>query len=213
MKIEVLSLEFPVAIQNPLVPLLPTTALTRSSSAALALLSPIATIMALLAIVLFLGLGMSGSLTPFWGASIFGNYMAARKMDVPIRIIPIDHTNPIWMLVDRIVLTVLKRLLPFTAKTSFTRYNFRGWELGDRYQSHHELGGAFVLVTPGRNWLYLADPDVLMEVFRRRVDFPRCTELTGTSLSRRARIIILSADTHPSLWRRSSMSSGQTYQQ
>lgn len=139
--------------------------------------------MTLLNIVLSSGLGLSASLTLFWGFSLFRNYMAARKMGVPIRIIPIDHTNPIWMLVDRSVLTVLKRLLPFTGGTSFARYNFRGWELSDRYQSHQELGDAFVLVTPGRNWLYIADPDTLMEVFRRRVDFPRCIELTGTSLS------------------------------
>ncbi|KAK3369594.1 cytochrome P450 [Lasiosphaeria ovina] len=78
---------------------------------------------------------------------------------VPIRIIPIDHLNSLWMLVDRAVLSLVKRL-PFVGKTSL-------------------LGDGFVLVTPGRNWFYRADPDALMEVFRRRSDFPRCLELTG----------------------------------
>ncbi|KAK5996637.1 Cytochrome P450 monooxygenase-like protein [Cladobotryum mycophilum] len=80
------------------------------------------------------------------------------------------------MLVDRKALSVCRRL-PF-GNNNFTRYNWRGWELPDRYRSHYEMGDAFIIVTPGRNWLYLANPDVLMEVFRRRTDFPRCIELT-----------------------------------
>ena len=107
------------------------------------------------------------------------NYLIARKIGLPTRVIPISHTNPLWMLVDRKILNLVKRL-PF-GDNNFTRYNYRAWEIDDRCQSHHELGDAFVLVTPGRNWLYISNPDTLMEVFRRRVDFPRCIELTGMS--------------------------------
>ncbi|KAI0427612.1 cytochrome P450 [Xylaria sp. FL1042] len=35
-----------------------------------------------------------------------------------------------------------------------------------------------MLVTPGRNWLYLGHPDIVMDVVRRRDDFPECVELT-----------------------------------
>jgi hypothetical protein len=62
-------------------------------------------------------------------------------------------------------------------ESNFTRYNWRGWELPDRYYSHHELRDAFMLVMPGRNFLYIADPNIIMEVARRRHDVPRCVEL------------------------------------
>ncbi|KFA68894.1 hypothetical protein S40285_09714 [Stachybotrys chlorohalonatus IBT 40285] len=114
------------------------------------------------------------------------NYVKAAKLGLPIRVIPISHTNPVWMLVDRKVISIIKRL-PF-ANNSFTRYNYRGWELPDRYYSHREMGEAFVLVTPGRNWIYVSNPDTLLDVFKRRTDFPRCLELTGMTNVPHARV-------------------------
>lgn len=100
----------------------------------------------------------------------------ARKIGVPLRVIPIDHVNPLWMLVDTKILALVKKL-PWS-NNSFTRYNFRTWEMHDRYDSHHEMGDAFIIVTPRRNWLYIANPDVIMDMFRRRSEFPQCIELT-----------------------------------
>ncbi|KAJ0108442.1 hypothetical protein J7T55_002046 [Diaporthe amygdali] len=51
-------------------------------------------------------------------------------------------------------------------------------EMHDRCRSHHETGDIFMMGTPGRNWLYIASPDALMDMFRRRSDFPQCIELT-----------------------------------
>jgi hypothetical protein len=79
------------------------------------------------------------------------------------------------MLVDRKVLAYVKRIF---GESTFTRYNWMGWELPDRYYSHHELGDVFMLVTPGRNWLYVGHPDIVMDIVRRRDAFPRCVELT-----------------------------------
>ncbi|KAI0006870.1 cytochrome P450 [Xylariaceae sp. FL0662B] len=103
------------------------------------------------------------------------NYFTARKVGVPIRVIPISHGNPFWMIVDKKVLSIVKRL-PF-GSGSFTRYNWRGWEVEDRCRSHLEMGDAYMLVTPDKNWLYLCNPETLMEVFRRRTDFPRPLEV------------------------------------
>ncbi|KAK3986032.1 putative cytochrome P450 [Cladorrhinum sp. PSN332] len=114
----------------------------------------------------------------FYLKAIIQNYLSARTLGIPVIILPIDHTNPFWMLLDRPVLRILKRHLPFVRKTNFARYNYRGWEVHDRYRSHRELGDAFAIVTPWRNWLYLGDPDALTELFRRGRDFPRCGELT-----------------------------------
>lgn len=108
-------------------------------------------------------------------ASLLRNYLIARKIGIPIRIIPIDHVNPIWFLIDGHVQPVVKRLF---GESTFTRYNYRGWELFDRYYTHKELGDAYILVTPGRNWVYIASPEALTNIFHRRTDFPRCLELT-----------------------------------
>ncbi|GAW16697.1 hypothetical protein ANO14919_061340 [Xylariales sp. No.14919] len=115
--------------------------------------------------------------TAYSMSQLVQNYLAARKIGLPIRVIPVSHTNPFWMLVDRRVLSIIKRV-PFIGNSSFTRYNYRAWELADRYYSHAEMGDAFIIVTPGRNWLYVANPEALMDIFRRRTDFPRCLELT-----------------------------------
>lgn len=48
----------------------------------------------------------------------------------------------------------------------------------DRCDTHHELGDVYIMVTPGRNWVYVANPDLIAEMFRRRADFPQCIELT-----------------------------------
>ncbi|KAG8158562.1 hypothetical protein KVR01_011684 [Diaporthe batatas] len=106
------------------------------------------------------------------------NYLIARKIGVPVRVIPIDHINPLWMLVDKKVLSLIKKVPGPLGNNSFTRYNFRTFEMYDRCDSHHEMGDAFMIVTPRRNWLYLGNPDVIMEMFRRRSEFPQCIELT-----------------------------------
>lgn len=106
------------------------------------------------------------------------NYLVARKVGVPLRMIPVSHGNPFWMLVDRKIVSLCKRL-PF-GDNNFTRYNWRGWEVEDRYRSHLEMGGVWMQVTSGKNWLYLCDPDALLDVFKRRADFPRPLELYRT---------------------------------
>ncbi|KAH6608772.1 hypothetical protein Trco_002118 [Trichoderma cornu-damae] len=107
--------------------------------------------------------------------SLFRNYLVARRIGVRFHVIPISHLNRFWMLIDKRVLRHVKRIF---GESTFTRYNWMGWELHDRYRSHHELGDAFMLVTPGRNWLYIGNPDLVMDIVRRRDEFPRCVELT-----------------------------------
>ncbi|KAK7917814.1 hypothetical protein PG985_011422 [Apiospora marii] len=99
------------------------------------------------------------------------NYRLAKTIGAPIRIIPISPLNPFWVLLDRKVLPFFRRL-PF-GDNSFTRYNWRGWEVEDRWRSHYEMGDIWVLVTPLKNWVYLNDPDALMSVFRRGNEFTR----------------------------------------
>ncbi|KJZ78262.1 hypothetical protein HIM_02300 [Hirsutella minnesotensis 3608] len=107
--------------------------------------------------------------------SLFCNYLVARKLGIRFHVIPISHLNHLWMLIDKKVLYYVKLVF---GESAFTRFNWMGWELDERYRAHHELGDVFMLVTPGRNWLYIGHPDIVMEITRRRDDFPRCVELT-----------------------------------
>lgn len=109
---------------------------------------------------------------------LFFNYLSAQKIGIPIRVIPISHENPLWMLVDKKIFIPLFSRLPF-GSGSFTRYNWRGWEFADKCKSHLEMGDVFMLVTPGRNWLYVCNAESLVDVFQRRVGFPRPLELFG----------------------------------
>ncbi|KAL8686035.1 MAG: hypothetical protein Q9224_005574, partial [Gallowayella concinna] len=69
------------------------------------------------------------------------------------------------------------RRLPFCSGT-FTRFNWRGWEIWDRYRAHQELGDAILLVTPGKNYLQLCDAHAVSDIFQRRADFLRPPEAT-----------------------------------
>jgi hypothetical protein len=62
------------------------------------------------------------------------NWSQARKTGLPLVILPIDCGNPLWMSIDTRVLPFFRRL-PFGFK-SFTRFNWRGWEIEDRYKAH-----------------------------------------------------------------------------
>ncbi|GAW20478.1 hypothetical protein ANO14919_099840 [Xylariales sp. No.14919] len=131
--------------------------------------------MAVLSIILLGSLLIPLGIALQSGYSLFRNYLIARRIGIRYHVIPVSHLNHFWMLVDRKVLRYVRK---YFGENAFTRYNWMGWELPDRYFSHHELGDVFMLVTPGRNWLYLGHPDIVMDVTRRRDDFPRCVELT-----------------------------------
>jgi cytochrome P450 len=103
------------------------------------------------------------------------NYSKARKTGLPLVILPIDSGNPLWMSIDTRVLPFFRRL-PFGFK-NFTRFNWRGWEIEDRYKAHQELGDAFIFVTPGKNWLQLCNAEAVADIFARKGEFTRPTEM------------------------------------
>lgn len=107
------------------------------------------------------------------------NYLAARKIGVPVRIIPVDHINSLWYLVSQRLASVLRRLPFGLADNNITKYNYLGFEIPIRWKSHEEMGDAFILCSPARNWLYLGDPDVITTMMKRYSDFPHDSELTA----------------------------------
>ncbi|TVY89990.1 11-oxo-beta-amyrin 30-oxidase [Lachnellula willkommii] len=126
--------------------------------------------------VLILFVSLCGAWTSYSWYCLLLNYLRARKISIPLRVIPISHENLLWMVVDKKIFIPLFERLP-SGTGNFTRFNWRGWEFTDKYRSHFEMGDLFMLVTPGRNWLYVCSPDILLDVFQRKSDFPRPLEL------------------------------------
>ncbi|KAF1956845.1 cytochrome P450 [Byssothecium circinans] len=121
------------------------------------MLFPILTTLLLL-IALFL-------LSTIW--NLFHNYLTALKVGLPIIIVPISPDNPLWMLISRPVLRLLKHLPFGGGYYTYTRFCYAGWQFDDRYRIHKELGDAVLFVTPGLNWIYLCNADAIHEVVRR----------------------------------------------
>lgn len=107
------------------------------------------------------------------------NYRAARKLGVPVRIIPVDHINPLWSLSSQKVVSLLRRLPFGLGDNNITKYNYLGFEIPLRWKTHEELGDVFVLCSPARNWLYLGNPDIVTGMLKRNNDFPHDSELTA----------------------------------
>ncbi|KAH8658139.1 cytochrome P450 [Xylariales sp. PMI_506] len=143
--------------------------------------------------ILWAWLVLAGGTTLYWGACLFRNYTKARRIGasvgVPTRIIPIDHMNPLWAVLDRKIVPIVKKLPFGLGDNSFTRYNWRGFEREDKTRSHDEMGDAFIMVSPSYIWLYVNDPDTVMDCLRRKNDFKHPIMMTamlgifGTNLS------------------------------
>jgi len=110
------------------------------------------------------------------------NYAIARRVGVPVVVIPVDPESPLWMLTSDYLGPFTDRVLswiPF-GSGSFTRYAHRGWDVHDRAKSFLELGDAFILVTTGKNWLYVCNAETVAEMLQRRKEFEGPLEIMGT---------------------------------
>lgn len=111
------------------------------------------------------------------------NYAVAHHVGVPLIVVPVNPESPVWMLVSDYLWPYIDCVLswiPFGSE-SFTRYAHRGWDVHDRAKTFLELGDAFILVTTGKNWLYICNADTLMELLQRKSEFRRPLEIMGKS--------------------------------
>lgn len=111
----------------------------------------------------------------YYLSCIYRNYLAARKFGIPIVILPLDNMNPISYLFSRRAHKLLTRLgLPDVLRRGHLAFTFHAkaapfleWDCG-----------AFVQVTPGRNWICLADPFATQQLYQaeRRGEITRPIE-------------------------------------
>lgn len=113
----------------------------------------------------------------FTAYRLFRNHQRALELNVPIVYAPISSDTPIWIAFQT-AFPVIFKLIPFSA-IPFLRYCRIGWEFHDRSKTHERLGDAWVLVTPDKNWLYVAQADAAYEIFSRHRDFERAVWMLG----------------------------------
>ena len=113
----------------------------------------------------------------YTGYCLLVNYRRASRLNVPIVCIPVSPDNPLWIALQTTFSSLFKHV-PFDA-FSFTQYCRLGWEFHDRYKTHQRLGDAWMLVTPDRNWLYVAQAEAAYEIFSRGREFGRPVWMLG----------------------------------
>lgn len=113
----------------------------------------------------------------FTAYRLFRNHQRALELKVPIVYAPISPDTPPWIAFQT-AFPFLFDIIPFSA-ISVLRYSRLGWEFHDRSKTHERLGDAWVLVTPDKNWLYVAQAEAAYEIFSRGRDFDRAIWMLG----------------------------------
>lgn len=121
--------------------------------------------------LIFLPFGWSLYNTISW----IKNYNHVCHLDIPKILNPISPSNVIWIITQSIFLPILTRL-PF-GLGKWTYYSRCGWEYEDKYRTHAELGDIWMQITPANNWIYVADPEAVIEILAQRQDFQRPLQL------------------------------------
>jgi hypothetical protein len=110
---------------------------------------------------------------------LLANYRRASRLGQPLVLAPISPDNSIWIALQTAFPFIFRRI-PFVS-IPLLRYCRLGWEFHDRYTTHQRLGDAWVLVTPDRNWLYVARAEAAYDIFARGRDFGRPVFMMGQS--------------------------------
>jgi hypothetical protein len=105
------------------------------------------------------------------------NYRIARRVGVPLVVLPFSLDNVLWILVGKYFIPLFERL-PF-GNGNFTRFSRHGWSVKDDGKAHLEFGDIFIIVTPKRNWMFVCNAEVVADILRRGSDFPRPLETLG----------------------------------
>src|ERR1700753_1623483 len=103
--------------------------------------------------------------------SLLRHYNQARLTKLPIVISPADPLNPLWLIAgDSDFLYRYLRHLPF-GLGRWSQFVYMTWSFRYKYSVHEDLGPAIVLVTPGRNWILLADQNAVATMLYKRKIF------------------------------------------
>jgi cytochrome P450 len=83
--------------------------------------------------------------------TLLQNYTIARRLRLPILLTPLSWQDPWWLPLS----SLFQPLSPYFPFLSYSRL---GWSLQDRYRMHHKYGPAFIIVSPRKTEIFIADP-------------------------------------------------------
>lgn len=83
---------------------------------------------------------------------------------------PVNPDNLIYLIIKVPLRPLLEKILP-KAAFDIIHLTIFGWEFRSKHEAHARHGAVFLLVTPGENELWVADPAVAHVVLTRRKDF------------------------------------------
>jgi cytochrome P450 len=124
--------------------------------------------------ILFTVLALPVALFVWSASSLAANKAKAQSAGFPILVRWTTPINPLWLMTGSTIVKTCRALGIGTE--NFHRYYKFGWEANQRHLVHQETGPVFMLVTPGGNWLCVADAEVIQEVLHRRNEFTRNIE-------------------------------------
>lgn len=110
-----------------------------------------------------------------WLWQLYGllrNYLVARKTGFPLIIIPYNPKNLVFIIFAGLLKPIFKQYLPESLydRLNLTIYGF-GFE--EKYRTHAKLGASYMLVTPVKNEIWTADPQLSLKILQRRQEFPQ----------------------------------------
>lgn len=91
------------------------------------------------------------------------NYIAARRLKLPIICLPVSFEDPWWLLIKPLFTWLPS--LPFGLGDWYLYTDF-GWPMIDGAKTTAKLGETFVLVSPGRNQICTVYPPAIDQVYR-----------------------------------------------
>lgn len=104
--------------------------------------------------------GLVAVITIYRLVRLVANYISARRLGLPIIIVPATWQDTVWVLI-----APLFRFLSDVPFFSWYKYSYLGYNMHVRYDAHARLGSqAFVIVSPGRTEIVVADGPAVAEL-------------------------------------------------
>ncbi|KAK6006781.1 hypothetical protein QM012_005789 [Aureobasidium pullulans] len=108
------------------------------------------------------------------------NLAAAKQSGLPYVVVPVYNFNRFWLVTHRLWLPLLRKL-PTSWTDPWLQFLDPEWTWLRRHEPFKAIGSdIFLVCSPGRNSVYVADPEATVQITTRRNDFPKPIEIYGS---------------------------------
>jgi len=108
------------------------------------------------------------------------NLAAAKQSGLPYVVAPVYGFNRFWLVTHKLWLPLLEKL-PTSWTDPWLQFLDPEWTWLKRHEPFKAIGSdIFLVCSPGRNSVYVADPEATTQITTRRNDFPKPIEIYGS---------------------------------